>query len=518
MRQGARPDIPSGPMVDLPPPELFVARDRARRFARYIREALQERRLHYRGADVGMASLLDEADAALAAVLEDAHGTIEAILGGRIRDRERAYMEMPLVVATEGLIDRVDLARRMDKARTLGGFPERDARAAVLALLDDALLRLDAYCGAYDEKRPIGPRRDTDLGHVLEQVERHAAWEHALSSARVDAGPAYDVAPPTLRSDPNGLEDLLRALRAAAPDLGGAWHVEPGGPGRALTLELGTPSDGAEEVLPPERVVRALEILTFVHPVAVLCMGRPAEGAGVLSPQPSPNDGLGESVIESITIELPDEAAGTVELSVAAAGGSEAHLAPEDEKAVRALLSAPPLPEMGPPPPARLVALMGVLQALDRALAKRVLPLAQTNGVRVAASRLPRETTRKAPLLRGVTAQLEQRFRGFPSHRVEEISAAASDGKLANRHANASDIAVLLALFGRRWNAGGRDIERMVDLPPLTDEDVEELVRELTTIAAVRKQLESGKLPEAVRMTRLERACVAVLGQLGRIA
>ncbi len=42
--------------TDAPAPELFVARDRARRFARYIREALQERRLFYRGAEVGMTS------------------------------------------------------------------------------------------------------------------------------------------------------------------------------------------------------------------------------------------------------------------------------------------------------------------------------------------------------------------------------------------------------------------------------------------------------------------------------
>ena len=128
--------------TEAPAPELFVARDRARRFARYIREALQERRLYYRGAEVGMASLVDEAGEALEAVLEDLKQTIADILATRIRDRERGYMEMPLVVMAEGLLDRVDLARRMDRAREQGGVPRREAGVAVIALLDDALQRV----------------------------------------------------------------------------------------------------------------------------------------------------------------------------------------------------------------------------------------------------------------------------------------------------------------------------------------------------------------------------------------
>lgn len=499
---------------DVPAPELFVARDRARRFARYIREALQERRLHYRGADVGMASLVDEADEALAAVLEDAHKSVADILGQRIRDRERGFMELPLVTAVEGMIERVALARRMDKARDAGGVAAREAKRAVLALLDEALLRLNAYCGAYDDKRPIGPRRDADLAHLLEHVERHAAWERALRDPRAATVAAYDRAPPRVQTDPNGLEDLLRAVRAALPAATGPWHVEPGGPGRPLTLELGAPSDDAEEVPSTERMERALEVLRFLHPVDVLCLGRPAPSAGGLL---SPGAEDAAPIIEAVTVQLADEAAGRLDLSVAAAAGREGALAPEDERAVRALLQAPPLPEMGPPPPGRLVALMGVLQALDAALAGRVLPRAQTNATRVAASRLPREATRKAPLLRSLTAHLEARFPGFPTHRAEEVATAAADGKLAARHANAADGAVLLALFGRRWNAGGRDLERIVDLAPLTDEEVEALVVELGSIAGIRKQLEAGQTIDAVRMTRLEQALVAVLGRLGRV-
>ena len=64
-------------------PTLFVARDRARRFARYIREALQERRLHYRGSDIGVTALVDEAEAALAAVVEDLTTSVGDVLAGR---------------------------------------------------------------------------------------------------------------------------------------------------------------------------------------------------------------------------------------------------------------------------------------------------------------------------------------------------------------------------------------------------------------------------------------------------
>ena len=499
---------------DLPPPELFVARDRARRFARYIREALQERKLHYRGAEVGMASLVDEADAALAAVLEDAHKTIDDLLHERVRDRERGYMELPLVVVTEGLVERVDLARRMDRARTAGSVADREARGAVLTLLDDVLQRIDAYCGTYDEKRPLGLPRRTDLAHLLEKLEQHAAWEHTLVQRAAPRGPAFDRTPADVQSDPAGLEDLLRALRAALPDTPGPWHVEAAGPDRPLALSLGTASADAQDVPPPDRVARARDVLAFVHAVEVTCHGRAATASGgLLTPEAAAGVRL-----EAVRVTLPDEAAVHMERSVTDAAGEGGALDPEHEKAVRALLEAPPLPAAGPPPPARLVALMGVLRALDQVLLDRLLPRAQTGQVRVAASRLPRESTRKAPLVRSVTAQLETAFRGFPTHRAGDVATAAADGKLAARHMTAADTAVLLVLLGRRWNAGGRPIERAVDLPPLTDEEVEAVVQDLFTIAAIRRDLEAGRAVEAARMTRLEQALVGVLGRLGRVA
>jgi hypothetical protein len=497
------------------PPTFFVARDRARRFTRYIREALQERRLNYRGADVGMTSLVDEADENLSAVAEDARTTLSDILGRRMRDRERGYMEAPLVALTEGVIERVDLARRLDRALVGGSAPVKEARAAVLALLDDALVRLDAYCGSYDEKRPIGPRRSADLAHLLIAVEQHAAWERMLQggSGRLSGAP-YDKAPPTLQSDPHGLEDLLRAARAAVPASAGPWEVRAAGPEQPLLLSLGEAQSEDEPVPAPERLVRAAEVLAFLHPVAVECVGRQApRERGLLSEEgeaPAPE-------IHRVRLHLADEAAGSLELSVAAAAGPGALLSPAGERAVRALLDAPPVPSAGPPPPQRLIALLGLLRTLDESLVQSVLGNLRKQPVEVGASRLPREDTRKAPLKRAVFEELEARFPGFPSHRVEEIASAAAGGKLAARHMAPLDAAVVLALFARSWHVLGRDLTRSIRVEPLEDEDVEAVVRELIALAGIRRELEAGRPVAAGDITRLERATIAVLGRLGRV-
>lgn len=499
--------------TEAPAPELFVARDRARRFARYIREALQERRLYYRGAEVGMASLVDEAGAALEAVVEDLTQTIADILAARIRDRERGYMEMPLVVMAEGLLDRIDLARRMDRAREQGGVPRREAGVAVIALLDDALQRIEAYCGAYDEKRPLGIARSTDLAHALDQVERAVDWDRMLSDPRREVHPAYDQVPPDIESEPQGLADVLAAARACVPAAPGPWRVRPAGAGAPLTLALGTPSDDAEVVPPTERLARALEVLGFVRPIGVACLGRPGEaGAGLLS-----DDTAVEPTIEALEIRIADETAGRLARGMAATAGVDAALCPEHEKVVRALLDAPPVPENGPPPPARLVALMGVLKAVDDALLERVLPRAQRNTAMVAARGIPREKSRKAPLVKNVTMQLQQRFAQLPMHRVEEIATAVGQGKLAARHLDAGGAAVLIALLGRRWNAGGRDIPDALKLAPLEEAEVEALVGELVTLGAVRRDLEAGREVPGARIAAMEQAAMAILGRLGRV-
>ncbi len=485
--------------ADAPQPELFVARDRARRFARYIRGALQERRLHYRGADVGMETVSSEADEALGAVIEDIRQTVDDVLAGRIRDRERGFMEVPLVTASEAVAERVDVARHLDRTQARSGASAKAARKFVLHLLDDALLRLDAYCGQYDDKRPVGPLRTTDVAHILDQVE--AAAHLKTQRADRDAVSSYDRPPPPIRSDPNALDDVIRAARRAAPGASGGWRVEPAGPGRPLTLSLGQASEDAEEVPLPEDLARAVEVLAFLHPIAVSCHGHAVQ-PGLLSAE----DAESRQRIDAVTVELADEAAGRVELTVGAAAGDEAKLPPDAEAAVRALMQSPPLPEAGPPPPQRLVALMGLLRSLDGLLERAVLPRARTNACRVAASRLPREATRKAPLRRPFVAQLEARFEEFPMHRVEALAGDVGAGKLAKRNANPADAAVLLALFGPAMG-----------LAPLDDAEVEAAAADLGLIAAVRRDLERGGMVEPARITRLEQASIAVLGRLGRV-
>ena len=139
------------------------------------------------------------------------------------------------------------------------------------------------------------------------------------------------------------------------------------------------------------------------------------------------------------------------------------------------------------------------------------------NACRVASSRLPRSDTRKAPLKPTLMAQLEATFQGLPTHRIEAVSDAAAAGKLVARFAVAADVAVLLALFGRSWSAGGHAVERSIAVEPLSDTDIEALVGDLIEIAAVRRDLEAGRMVEAVRVTRLEQGSIAVLGRLGRL-
>lgn len=491
---------------EAPRAELFVARDRARRFSRYIRAALQERRLHYRGAAVGMESLTSEADEALAAVVADVEGTVGDVLEGRLRDRERGYMEMPLVTAAEAVAERVGIARRLDSHQAAGGDGARAVRAAVLHLLDESLQRLEAYCGAYDAKRPAGLPRAADLAHLLAEVERTNAWRTAASPP---TGPAADRTLAPIRSDPHVLDDVLRAARAAVASAPGPWRVEPAGPGRPLRLSLGSASAGAVALDVPARLARALQVLSFLHPSGVTCQGVPGGPAGGLL---STDAGPSADRVEVVSLELADEAAGGVELSLAAAAGGDAKLHPDDEAAVRALVQAPPLAERGPPPPQRLVALMGLLRALDAALARTLASRASTNACRVAASRMPREATRKAPLARRFVADLAAAFPDLPVHRLEAVAADAAAARITARHARAADAAALLALLGR-----GPPARRALALDPLDARDVDALIEGLCAVAAVRRDLERAADVEPARITRLEQASVAALGRLGRL-
>ena len=324
---------------------------------------------------------------------------------------------------------------------------------------------------------------------------------------------AYDQVPPDIESEPQGLADVLLAARAALPGPPGPWRVRPAGAGAPLTLALGDASAEAEEVPPPERLARALEVLALARPIGIVCRGRPGTGAaGLLS-----DDSAAEPEIESLELQVADDTAGRLAEGMEATAGADAALLPAHEKAVRALLDAPPVGPSGIAPPARLVALMGVFKAIDDALLERVLPRAQRNTAMVAARGLPRESSRKAPLVKNVTVQLQQQFPQLPLHRAEEIATAVAQSKLAARHMDAGGAAVLIALLGRRWNAGGREIPDILKLAPLDEADVEGLVGELVTLGAVRRDLEGGRDVRGERITAMEQAAMAILGRLGRV-
>ncbi|MHC5011061.1 MAG: hypothetical protein ACYTG6_08945, partial [Planctomycetota bacterium] len=167
-------------------------------------------------------------------------------------------------------------------------------------------------------------------------------------------------------------------------------------------------------------------------------------------------------------------------------------------------------------PPDRLVALLGLLRALDAALSAVLLPRVATPRARAAASDVPRETTRKAPVRRKLLSGLESEFAGFPVHRTGAVLDAVAKGELSGGVA-AGDAAIVLALLGRRWNLAGLQGTSSLDLDPLDDAAIEATVRDLVELSPLRQALEGGREIHPEDLTRLERATIAVLGRLGRV-
>ena len=498
-----------------PQPELFVARDRARNFARRIRETLQERRLAYRGASVGMASLVNEADKSLVTMLEDAARTVEDVLNQRIRDRERGYMEMPLVVLAESVAARGDLARRIDRAIELREVPEKQARAQMLGLLEDALSRIDAFCEAYDAKQPIGAPRPLVLSHLLEEIEDQAGWAKRLAVGRAASGPAFDRVPPDVVSEPHALADVLHAVRSVLVEADGPWHIERNE--QDCTVELALGAREGETVDVPERIQRAVEVLRFRHPIDVTCLGEAAPAAGLLSAEQP------QAKIHGVVIAMPDPAAErdaaseTESLDWGAVATEAGVLRPEAERAVGTLSMASPV--VGTTcPPDRTVAWMGLFKVLDAHLKELVAGRCRSHPVQAAARRLPRDDTRKAPIKKAVLQTLTAQFEGFPGHRVNAVADLLSQGKADARLGQPTDALVVIALVGRSWSAAGVDMPPALVLAPLNEIDVNALIGELGEVAKTRKLLESGRPIDAPQATRMERALVAALARLGRVA
>ncbi len=488
-------------------PDAFVARDRARRFALRLEQALEDRKLAYLGQERGVTTLVNGAEEALATLVAEAAETIAEVDAGRVRDRERGPMEAPLLVLAEGLVARTDAILARDRARARGGADARALERAVTERLAAALARVDAYCRAYDEKRPAGPRRAADLGRILGEVEEDAA---ALAGAGRIAAPATERAAPVVQSDPDVLGDLLRAVRRALPGARGPWRIVPAEADRPLALELGDTRGAAEGAAPPA-VARAASVLGFVHPVEVEWFVEPGRAGGLLSAPAGPPRAVGARC------RIPDEMSGRARLVLETCGGEAACWPPTAQAAVRALLAAPPLPEAGSPPPARLVAIAGLLRALDESLGPALLPRAEAHRLREGVLRIPRESTRKAGVRRDLCDALAARFEEFPVHRVDDVVRRAAQGPPGARGVRPAEAAVLLALFGRRWRAAGRDLPAALDLTPLDDAGVEALVEDLCAVGVIRRELEAGRPVPPARVTRLERAALGALGRLGRL-
>jgi hypothetical protein len=497
---------------------FFVAKDRARRFAFHLAQAAQERNLAYRGDAIGMSSLRNEALPLLEGVLKDVETSVGDVLAGRVRDRERGYMDVPFTVMAESVAERAALALRLERARTGRGVPEAEAQAEVLELLAAAQRRVDAFAGAYDEKRPLLAPRAVDLTRLLNLLERDAAWTRSLRPLAQGA-PAWDQPPPEVKSDPDGLDDLLRAARAAVPGAPGPWRVVRGRASEPLVLTLGADAPDLVDAPAPPRLDRAARVLGFLHPVEVRTRGRraavrPRHDWGADPAGPPPSD---EPTVEQVVLRLPDPAAGGTALAAVAGAGGDARLSPEAERAVRALLAAPPMPASGVAPPVRTVALLGLLKAFDVELVRALLPRLADGALREAARRVPREDSRKAPVRHDVAAALEAALPGFPAGRLEDVLADVATGKAGRKRCVPLDVVVLLMLFGRTFVVGGFKAERALRLDPWTEADVLAAAKDLLEVADVRRDLEGGRGADAAALTRLERATVALLGRLGRL-
>ena len=256
-----------------------------------------------------------------------------------------------------------------------------------------------------------------------------------------------------------------------------------------------------------------------MHPVQVLARGRretvrPRRDWGADPAGRPPSD---EPTVTQVVLRLPDPAAGGTALAAVAGAGGDARLSPEAERAVRALLAAPPMPASGVAPPVRTVALLGLLKTFDAELVRALLPRLADGALREAARHVPREDSRKAPVRRDVVTALEAALPGFPTGRLEDVLADVAAGKAGRKRCVPADVAVLLMLFGRTFVVGGFKAERALRVDPWNETDVLAAAKDLLEVADVRRDLEGGRGADAAALTRLERATVALLGRLGRL-
>lgn len=302
-------------------PTFFVARDRARRIGWGLERVLQERRLAWRGDEIGMSSVADDADTVLAELAEQARASVADVVEGRIRDRERGFLEIPFAVTMASVASRIEDAAQVEGVRrhSKGGDPNEERRLVEHALTA-SLERLEAFQSAYDEKTPVLGARSVDVGRVLARVSPD--WD-----------PVVDRPPSPLHTEPHALEDLLVAVRGALPHVEGPWRVERPGPTRPLTITLGCLDGVPDAIESPPGVARAADVLTFRTATTVTTLAEAAEDE--------------DARLCGIRLALGEVTGASVETTLAILAGPDAHLNPDAQAAVEALLAAEPHPAEG---------------------------------------------------------------------------------------------------------------------------------------------------------------------------
>ena len=231
-----------------------MARDRARRVGWNLERVLQERRLAWRGADIGMSSLRDDADQVLGEIAADARDSMRRRAGGaHPRPRARASWRSPSSSPDDHVATSAEQAARLETER-------RDARKGTKALERRIADHLTAAL-----------RR---LGGVPGDVRREAAARRGPPDRRrTGPDPRGPGCRPTLGRSPAADSRRTRPVwrTSSSPSRThctgcGPWHVRPArerpqpGPGPWP----GRPDPDRE--LPPP-IERAARVLGYLHPV-----------------------------------------------------------------------------------------------------------------------------------------------------------------------------------------------------------------------------------------------------------
>lgn len=504
-----RPEPPhDAAPADLPheaPREAFLTRDRARRFVFRLGELRRERSAFYRAAEIGMSSFADALPTMLA-LEADLAQSVAGVLARRLYDRERGETEVPFVAAAEAVLERLRRARVLEEARRAGRVGAAWSPPRILALLDDAVRRLDAFSAVYDAERFVAEPVATDVVRLLAGVEEDAAIDRLPSVPTEPPGPRVppaDGSLPRVRTAPDALDDLLRAARAEVRETRGPWRVVAPSRGEPLVLSIGAdgPADDTIEasLLGPgeaaARTERAAAVLRFVHGTHGVKVERVRDGAGEVA---------------GVRLTVADPTGHAVAAMVADdAAAPAAVLAPEDEAALRGYADAA-AHHADPMAPQRLVAVLGLLRAVDRALDRWLRPAVTSAAATVVARAVPREDSRKAPVRREVLAALAAAAPGLPVGRVSDVLDAVAAGKPAPSTLKGPDAAIVVLVLGRRFGGNRPFGDAVLGGGRWAEGEAEAVARAVLRLSALRADLEAGRDPGAGWSDALVAAAVRV--------